>query len=154
MRTRIRGRTSTHPAIAHSIRIISLSLLTARGCATVLVRGKVFGKLLKPYAMAASSMISHSWRISGRVAGTSTSSSSGFSVVCAESDMRLRSFTTSDPLKERPVHSFTKDGRALNCCVDTSGVTRVVPSGKTICTGSILKKHGQSSANVTLYGDG
>lgn len=46
--TKIRGSTSTQPANAHSLRTKSLSLLTARGCATVFVFGKLFGKLLKP----------------------------------------------------------------------------------------------------------
>ena len=48
VRTRMRGRTSTQPAYAHSCRMISLSLLTASGCATVLVAGKTSGRLLNP----------------------------------------------------------------------------------------------------------
>lgn len=40
--------------------------------ATVFVAGNVFFNLLKPYAMATSSMMSHSWSMSGRVGGTCT----------------------------------------------------------------------------------
>jgi hypothetical protein len=47
-RTRMSGRTSTQPAYAHSCRMISLSLLTASGCATVLVAGNASGRLLNP----------------------------------------------------------------------------------------------------------
>lgn len=68
----MRGRTSIHPASEQSRRIVSLSLLGGKGLATVLVGGNVLLRLLNPYATAASSMMSHSWRISGRVGGTRT----------------------------------------------------------------------------------
>ena len=80
----------------------------AKGCATVLVVGKVSGRLLNPYAIAASSMISHSCRMSGRVGGISTCSSSmllGDTVACR--DMRVRRVDTSGAVSESPVHEFT-----------------------------------------------
>jgi hypothetical protein len=46
--TRIRGRTSVHPAYAHSLRIRSLSLLIGNGAATVFVLGKRLGRLSNP----------------------------------------------------------------------------------------------------------
>ena len=56
---RMRGNTSDQPAMAASSRTISLSLLIARGWATVPeILGKARGRLLKPYAMATSSIIS------------------------------------------------------------------------------------------------
>lgn len=92
----MRGRASTQPASAHSVRTMSLSLLIASGCATVLVGGNVSGSLLKPYAMAASSMMSHSCRMSGRVGGICTMTSSLFSLeTVAEWVMRSRRFATS-----------------------------------------------------------
>lgn len=105
--TRMSGRTSTHPAIAHSLRMRSLSLLTANGWATVLVAGNVLGRLLKPKAMAASSMISHSWRMSGRVIGISTAKVSGsvFDTV-ASRDIRQSSLEISPADKFVPVHEL------------------------------------------------
>lgn len=46
--TRMSGRTSTHPAIAHSFRTTSANLLIAKGFATVLVLGRPVGRLLNP----------------------------------------------------------------------------------------------------------
>lgn len=59
-RTRIRGSTSIQPASEHSRRIVSVNLFSGKGLATVLVEGKVRLRLLKPYATATSSIISHS----------------------------------------------------------------------------------------------
>jgi hypothetical protein len=78
--TRINGRTSTQPAIAHSFLITSANLFTPNGLATVLVTGKLRGNLLKPYAIPTSSIRSHSWKMSGRVGGTSTNNVSFGSV--------------------------------------------------------------------------
>jgi hypothetical protein len=100
----MRGRASIHPAIAHSFLTISPNLLTAKGFATVLVLGNLVGRSLNPYAIAASSMISHSCNISGRVHGTSTSITSGSEEEgLAESDMRVRSVEISLVDKDRPV---------------------------------------------------
>lgn len=70
---------------------MSPSLLIGRGFAIVLALGKVNLRLLKPYATAASSMMSHSCRMSGRVAGTSTMISSSLTVETEEwRDIRVR----------------------------------------------------------------
>ena len=62
---------------------MSLSLLGGNGFATVLVCGNVFFKLSNPYAIATSSIMSHSCRMSGRVGGTYTwISSSGAMTRC------------------------------------------------------------------------
>lgn len=107
----------------------------------MLVAGKVWGKLLNPYAIATSSIISHSCRMSGRVAGTSTNSSSGL-----EGDIddvrpivwsRLE---TSVDLRERPVHELTYDVRTVACRPDISGLILAWPSGEITLTGSILLK--------------
>jgi hypothetical protein len=87
----MKGRASTRPAIAHSLRSTSVSLLICNGCATVLVWGKMSGRLLKPYATAASSITSTSWKILGRVQGIETSRASGsVGESVGESVMRVR----------------------------------------------------------------
>lgn len=76
------------------------------GLAIVFVLGNVFGRLLNPYATAASSIMSHSCRISGRVAGTWTmSSSSAVAETEALNDIRVRSLAISeeDRAGENPV---------------------------------------------------
>lgn len=96
----------------------------------MLVAGNVSGRLLKPYAMAASSMISHSCNMSGRVGGISTRSSSvsfGDTVAC--SDMRVRRTDTSCADKESPVQELMYDACAVVFRGERSGVMRVVPSG-------------------------
>ena len=87
----MKGRASTHPAITHSLRSTSVSLLICNGCATVLVWGKMSGRLLKPYATAASSIMSTSWKIFGRMQGIETSRALGLVGESAgESVMRVR----------------------------------------------------------------
>ena len=107
-RTKMKGKTSTNPANAHSRLTTSVSLLIANGCATVLVGGKVSGRLLNPYAMAASSMISHSCMMSGRVGGISTFTTSTLSsaLTDAVSVMRSRREATSLVFSERPVQEL------------------------------------------------
>lgn len=108
------GSTSTQPAIAHSRRTMSVSLLTASGCATVLVAGKVSGSLLNPYAIAASSMMSHSCKMSGRVGGMSTMISSGlFGETCGCSVMRSRRVEIAAASSSRPVQELMYDARAV-----------------------------------------
>lgn len=104
------GRTSTNPARAHSLLTISLILLSSRGCATVLVGGKVSGRLLKPYAMAASSIKSHSCMISERVGGTCTDTASGLEGSwTAERVMRSSKSIKAVESTAKPVHELTYD---------------------------------------------
>lgn len=77
----MRGRTSVQLASVHSRRSTSVSLLTGNGLATVLVCGNVRLRLSNPYAIATSSMMSHSCRMSGRVGGTWTWISSSGSMM-------------------------------------------------------------------------
>jgi hypothetical protein len=129
-RTKIRGKTSTQPAEAHSARTISDNLLISSGCATVLVAGNVSGRLLNPYAIAASSMISHSWKMSGLVAGISTRISSSFAgEIVALWDMRSSSGTISAEVSFSPVHELMYDALAVVFRAVMSGEMCVVPSG-------------------------
>jgi hypothetical protein len=126
----MRGRTSTQPAYAHSCRMRSLSLLTASGCATVLVLGNVSGRLLNPYAIAASSIMSHSCRMSGRVGGMATSSvsaSPGESSV--RNDMRSRRSLTCGAERFSPVHELMYEACACVCREERSGEITTLPSG-------------------------
>lgn len=104
--TKVSGNPSTHPAIAHSLRMISTSLEIAKGCATVLVCGKISGRLLNPYATATSSMMSTSWKISGRVQGTVTAISSESEDTVGERDMRVRSLAIEVEGREREVQEL------------------------------------------------
>lgn len=110
--------------------MMSLSLLTASGCATVLVAGNVCGRLLNPYAIAASSMMSHWCRMSGRVGGTDTrtlSVSSG--EISAFNDMRSRRPFTSGAERLSPVQELTYDAYASVCREERSGEITTLPSG-------------------------
>lgn len=127
--------------MAHSFLTMSPSLLIGSGFPIVLALGKVVLRLLNPYATAASSMMSHSCRMSGRVAGTSTVISSSAVVdTDAWSDMRVRreAISAGESSGEKPVHELMNDGRAVVRRGATSGVSRDVPSGKMTLTGSML----------------
>lgn len=120
---------------------MSDSLLIGSGRPTVLARGNVLVMLLKPYATAASSMMSHSCRMSGLVGGMSTRSSSSFEgETVAERDIRVRRPATSDGGRagEKPVTELMYDAWAIDRRGARSGVMRDVPSAKLILTGSIL----------------
>lgn len=101
----MRGMTSLQPAVAASNRTMSPSLFMGRGSATAEeLLGKARGSLLKPHAMARSSMMSHWWRTSARVMGTDTSSAfppllDGLAVY----PMRSRSVHISDGDRSSPV---------------------------------------------------
>jgi hypothetical protein len=142
------GRTSTQPHMAHSRRMMSQSLLIASGCATVFVRGKESGRRLKPCAIAASSMMSHSCRTSGRVGGTATASVSPSAPAVAVSDMRESSVACSAAERDRPVQLLMYDACAVACLVVRSGVSFTVPSGYTIRTGSILAQASATHATA------
>lgn len=130
IRTRMSGRTSTQPAYAHSCRMMSLSLLTASGCATVLVAGNVSGKLLNPYAIAASSIMSHSCRMSGLVGGIATSSvSMSPDESSTPNDMRSRRSFTWGAERLSPVQELIYDACACVCREERSGEITVRPSG-------------------------
>lgn len=137
--TRMKGNASTHPAIAHSLRMTSASLLIGKGCATVLVWGKISGRLLNPYATAASSIMSTSWKMSGRVHGSETIRASGSSGErVGERVMRVKRDWIVEGVREREVQELIYEARAVTVRGVISGDMRVEPSGKTILQGSIL----------------
>lgn len=141
-RTKIKGSTSMKPLSAHSFRMMSDSLLIGRGFATVLLDGKVFFRLLKPYATATSSIRSHSCRISGRVGGTLTMSLSETVFDCAASTlwpMRSRYLMMSLCGRLRPVQELMYDRWAVNTVGDRSGVIDMLPSGYVFFTCSTLQ---------------
>ena len=126
----MKGKTSTHPADAHSRRTRSLILLTARGWATVLVFGNVLGILLKPCAMAASSMISQACRMSGLVAGISTTILLSLDESSlATSDILVKSSVISDALRDKLAHALIYEELVDMRLGEISGVIRVDPSG-------------------------
>jgi hypothetical protein len=149
-RTRMKGKASTHPAMAHSFRITSVSLLIGNGCATVLVWGKISGRLLKPYATAASSIMSTSWKMSGRVHGSETIRASGsLGERVGDRVMRVRSDWIVEDVREREVQELMYDVRAVTVRGVISGDMRVEPSGKTILQGSILQTDPQLPNQTT-----
>ena len=110
--------------------MMSLSLLTASGWATVLVAGNVCGRLLNPYAIAASSTMSHWCRMSGRVGGTDTMSLSVLSgETSALNDMRSRRPFTCGEERLSPVQELMYDAYASVCREERSGEITTRPSG-------------------------
>lgn len=90
--------------------------------ATVLVVGIALGRLLNPYAIAASSMISHSCKISDLVAGTETSNSSSFTVDgLADRDIRVRRSHCSCRDRDSPVAALMYDEEATVCRAANGG---------------------------------
>ena len=99
--------------------------------------------------MAASSIISHSCRISDLVAGTETSNSSAFvGEGLAKSDIRVSRLHWSSRDSERPVAALTYDEDATVCRAARGGEMCEVPSGMWMRTGSISKGTAQYSENM------
>lgn len=171
------GRTSVQLASEHNLRIVSVSLLGGYGFATVFVCGNVFFKLSNPYAIATSSMMSHSCKMSGRVGGTCTwISSSGAMTRCgwafkaAKFGLCVGAFAVWPILRSRtrmssrgrfrPVHELMYEARATNGR-DVSGGERTVrapptqPASYATLTGSMLWQVGGGRDRVSrLNGTG
>jgi hypothetical protein len=128
---------------------MSASLLIGKALATVFVVGSDLGSSLYPYAIAKSSIMSHSCSTSGRVHGTSTSSAvSSPAFGCASSDMRVSSVEISSRGSARPVAAFRYVADAVVCRGASGGERCDVPSGMWTRTGSIWKGTAQYSANM------